>query len=168
MLAAADLGPIHLNLDNYRLTFEDCSWTPEYDAPEMPEGVGSVEEEICKLRREKRRMKKDLDKFMAQAKEMKDLKEKWNLLDFKYQLLLDMWTMRALDEKEECEGSYRRRPHSTGGMSLSREGSPKRCSPKRSSPKRSGRYEITPPSRRNRHPCCNDDPSPSKRSERCH
>lgn len=28
MLAAADLGPIHLNLDNYRLTFEDCSWTP--------------------------------------------------------------------------------------------------------------------------------------------
>uniref|UniRef100_A0A7I4BMP3 Uncharacterized protein n=1 Tax=Physcomitrium patens TaxID=3218 RepID=A0A7I4BMP3_PHYPA len=134
MLAAADLGPIHLNLDNYRLTFEDCSWTPEYDAPEMPEGVGSVEEEICKLRREKRRM----------------------------------WTMRALDEKEECEGSYRRRPHSTGGMSLSREGSPKRCSPKRSSPKRSGRYEITPPSRRNRHPCCNDDPSPSKRSERCH
>ena len=34
--------------------------------------------------------KKELDKFVCQAQEMKDLKERWNLLDFKYQLLLDM------------------------------------------------------------------------------
>lgn len=26
--AAADLGPIHVNLGSYRLTFEDCFWTP--------------------------------------------------------------------------------------------------------------------------------------------
>ncbi len=34
--------------------------------------------------------KKDLDKFAMQAQEMKELKERWNLLDFKYQFLLDM------------------------------------------------------------------------------
>jgi hypothetical protein len=34
--------------------------------------------------------RKDMEKFMCQAQEMKDLKERWNLLDFKYQLLLDM------------------------------------------------------------------------------
>lgn len=34
--------------------------------------------------------RKELDRFMEQAKEMKELKERWNLLDFKYQLLLDM------------------------------------------------------------------------------
>lgn len=34
--------------------------------------------------------KKELERFIAQAKEMKELKERWNLLDFKYQLLLDM------------------------------------------------------------------------------
>ena len=28
MVAAADLGPITLRLDNYNLTFEDCQWTP--------------------------------------------------------------------------------------------------------------------------------------------
>lgn len=28
MVAAADLGPITLRLDNYSLTFEDCQWTP--------------------------------------------------------------------------------------------------------------------------------------------
>ncbi|KAG0560985.1 hypothetical protein M758_9G029600 [Ceratodon purpureus] len=158
MLAASDLGPIHVHLDNYRLTFEDCMWTPEYDAPEVPEGAGSIEQEICKLRKEKRRMKKELERFMAQAKEMKELKERWNLLDFKYQLLLDMWTMRALDQKkEEACGGSKRRPHSTGGMSPSREGSPKRCSPKRN-----GRHDSPP---RNRHRFCND--SPPKRRERC-
>lgn len=28
MVAAADLGPITLRLNNYSLTFEDCQWTP--------------------------------------------------------------------------------------------------------------------------------------------
>lgn len=69
------------------------------------------------------------------------------------------WTMRALDQKEEACGGSKRRPHSTGGMSPSREGSPKRCSPKRN-----GRHDSPP---RNRHRFCNDNPSPPKRRDRC-
>ncbi|KAL2622469.1 hypothetical protein R1flu_002674 [Riccia fluitans] len=101
MAEAADLGPIHMQLDGHRLTFGGGEWQPEYE--ELPEGKGAVEAELLELRREKRKMKKDLEKYQAQKEEMKELKERWNLLDFKYQLLLDMWTMRELDIKRSQE-----------------------------------------------------------------
>jgi hypothetical protein len=31
MVVASDLGPICLQLDNHRLTFDDCEWTPGGD-----------------------------------------------------------------------------------------------------------------------------------------
>ncbi|KAH9573062.1 hypothetical protein CY35_02G186900, partial [Sphagnum magellanicum] len=102
MVVASDLGPISLQLNNHRLTFDDCEWTPEFDTQEVTTGEeGCLGQEVAQLRKDKRRMKKDLDKFAMQAQEMKELKERWNLLDFKYQLLLDMWTMRTLDNKQD-------------------------------------------------------------------
>ncbi|KAL2623384.1 hypothetical protein R1flu_003589 [Riccia fluitans] len=54
MAEAADLGPIHLQLDGHRLTFQSGEWQPEYE--ELPEGEGAVEAELLELRREKRKM----------------------------------------------------------------------------------------------------------------
>jgi hypothetical protein len=31
MVVASDLGPISLQLDNHKLTFDDCEWTPGGD-----------------------------------------------------------------------------------------------------------------------------------------
>ncbi|KAH9532024.1 hypothetical protein CY35_19G067200 [Sphagnum magellanicum] len=100
MAEATDLGPITLQLDGHHLTFEDCVWLPDYDA-EIPARGDAMEQELVQLRRERRVMKKELDRYSAQTQEMKNLKERWNLLDFKYQLLLDMWTMKSLDSKRD-------------------------------------------------------------------
>ncbi|CAK9215092.1 unnamed protein product [Sphagnum jensenii] len=107
MAEATDLGPITLQLDGHHLTFEDCVWLPDYDA-EIPARGDAMEQELVQLRRERRVMKKELDRYSAQTQEMKNLKERWNLLDFKYQLLLDMWTMKSLDSKRDKSTSPRR------------------------------------------------------------
>ncbi|KAL3693343.1 hypothetical protein R1sor_006994 [Riccia sorocarpa] len=54
MAEAADLGPIQLQIDGHRLTFDGSEWHPEYE--QLLEGEEVVEAELLELRREKRKM----------------------------------------------------------------------------------------------------------------
>ncbi|KAH7427386.1 hypothetical protein KP509_10G041800 [Ceratopteris richardii] len=95
----SDLGRVLLTLDSNRLVYENGHWTADFVEGPISAPDGSLEKEVIELRREKRKLKKELEKYMSQVQEMRDLKEKWNLLDFKYQLLVDMWSMRVLDNE---------------------------------------------------------------------
>ncbi|KAJ7295113.1 hypothetical protein O6H91_12G045100 [Diphasiastrum complanatum] len=82
-----NLGPIVLNLNNQKLTFDNGQWIAD---PALQMTEGGSQTEVKDLRREKRKLRKEVEKYMRKAEEMKTLKEKMNLLDFKYQLLLEM------------------------------------------------------------------------------
>lgn len=45
------------------------------------------------------------EQLAAAQGEGRSLREKWNLTDFKYQLLVDMWTMRVLDNDVTAAGA---------------------------------------------------------------
>ena len=49
------------------------------------------------------------EQLAAAQGEGRSLREKWNLTDFKYQLLVDMWTMRVLDNDVTAAGAEEER-----------------------------------------------------------
>eukprot|EP00898_Chlorokybus_atmophyticus_P008685 jgi/Chlat1/8818/Chrsp90S08121 len=103
--AAAECGPIRMELEKgTTIVFEKGQWRCE-GMQGLPNTKEGVEQELMELRNNNRKQLKELDRLKAKLGERKELQERWNLLDFKYQLLIDMWTMRVLDnEKEQKEG----------------------------------------------------------------
>ncbi|EFJ21449.1 hypothetical protein SELMODRAFT_417494 [Selaginella moellendorffii] len=110
MAEASDLSPISLTLNDYRVTLDNGQWTSDYPDDGRTDHAppsGAMEKEVIRLRNDKRRLMRDLEKFKRQAREMDELKERWSNLDFKYQLLMDMWTLKQLDtEKQESSRAH--------------------------------------------------------------
>ncbi|EFJ28059.1 hypothetical protein SELMODRAFT_411549 [Selaginella moellendorffii] len=82
-----NLGPITLTLDNQPFTCQDGSWSA---GPGIPRTAMGIHREIDVLRRERKHLKREVAKYARKTEELKGMKDKINMLDFKYQLLLDM------------------------------------------------------------------------------
>eukprot|EP00899_Mesostigma_viride_P023726 jgi/Mesvir1/4538/Mv20143-RA.1 len=89
--AAAKCAPITLTLGNTNLNFENGTWTSDTAGLSIPEGADEREKKIRELQHQLKLKEKELAQRKVQQEEM-------NMLDFKYQLLLDMYTMRAMEE----------------------------------------------------------------------
>ncbi|GAQ85608.1 hypothetical protein KFL_002440150 [Klebsormidium nitens] len=101
---AAALGPVVLELEGNRLTFEDGAWRSDYYGP-IPKSAEGIERELLELRVQVKKQAAELETYAAQAERLREARERWNLLDFKYQLLMDMWTMRVLDNDRDLHES---------------------------------------------------------------
>jgi hypothetical protein len=61
----------------------------DYYGP-IPKSAEGIERELMELRVQVKKQAAELETYAAQAERLREARERWNLLDFKYQLLMDM------------------------------------------------------------------------------
>jgi hypothetical protein len=67
----------------------------DYYGP-IPKSADGIERELMELRVQVKKQAAELETYAAQAERLREARERWNLLDFKYQLLMDMVRMPTL------------------------------------------------------------------------
>ncbi|EFJ16141.1 hypothetical protein SELMODRAFT_422193 [Selaginella moellendorffii] len=91
------LEPITINLNSQQFQCNSHGhWCPVSEP-----AAGKMHEEVLRLRKEKVSLEREIIKYARQEQEMKNLKEKLNLMDLKYKVLVEMVNKTRTERNEK-------------------------------------------------------------------